>query len=79
MRILVTGLSTFWGGHIARVLEQIDEVEVIVGVDTHDPGLPLERTEFVRTEETYGILQRIVEAAQIDTIVHTHLIVDSSR
>ena len=79
MRILVTGLSTFWGGHIARVLEQIDDVEVIVGVDTHDPGLPLERTEFVRTEETYGILQRIVEAAQIDTIVHTHLIVDSSQ
>jgi UDP-glucose 4-epimerase len=40
--------------------------------------VPLERTEFVRADSSYSILARIVRAAQIDTILHTHLIVDST-
>ncbi|MGQ0826596.1 MAG: NAD-dependent epimerase/dehydratase family protein [Actinomycetota bacterium] len=79
MRALVTGLSTYWGGKVAQVLEQRADVEVVVGVDTRDPRLPLERTEFVRADSSHSILARIVRATQIDTIVHTHLIVDSTR
>src|SRR6478672_7939371 len=79
MRVLVTGLSTFWGGRVAQELERRPDVEVVVGVDTRDPRIPLERTEFVRTDSTYSILARIVAATQVDTIVHTHLIVDSTR
>jgi UDP-glucose 4-epimerase len=78
MRVLVTGLSTFWGGRVARSLEQHDEVEVILGVDTRDPRVPLERTEFVRSDSSYSILHRIVRAARIDTVLHTHLVVDST-
>jgi UDP-glucose 4-epimerase len=78
MRVLVTGLSTFWSGRLAQVLEARDDVEVIVGVDTREPRVPLERTEFVRADSSYSILSRIVRATQIDTIVHTHLIVDST-
>jgi len=79
VRVLVTGLSTYWGGRAAHELEQRPDVEVVVGVDTRDPRIQLERTEFVRTDSTYSILARIVNAAQIDTILHTHLIVDSTR
>jgi UDP-glucose 4-epimerase len=79
VRVLVTGLSTYWGGRVAHELEQRPDVEVVVGVDTRDPRIQLERTEFVRTDSTYSILARIVNAAQIDTILHTHLIVDSTR
>lgn len=78
MRVLVTGLSTYWGGRIAQELEQRPDVEVIVGLDTRDPQVPLERTEFVRADSSYSILARIVSATQIDTIVHSHLIVDST-
>lgn len=78
MRVLVTGLSTHWGGRVAQVLEQRPDVEVVVGLDTRDPRVPLERTEFVRADSSYSILQRIVRAAQIDTILHTHLVVDST-
>ncbi len=79
MRVLVTGLSTFWGGRLAQTLEAREDVEVIVGLDTKEPRVPLERTEFVRADSSYSILQRIVKATQVDTILHTHLIVDSTR
>ncbi len=79
MRILVTGLGTFWGSRLAQQLEQIDGVESIVGLDTHPPRLPLERTEFVRADSNYSILDRIVRATRVDTILHTHLIVDSTE
>ena len=79
MRVLVTGLSTFWGGRVAQELERRPDVEVVVGVDTRDPRIALERTEFVRTDSSYSILSRIVAATQVDTIVHSHLIVDSTR
>ena len=35
--------------------------------------MPLERTEFVRSDQKYSILNRIVRATQVDTIVHTFL------
>jgi UDP-glucose 4-epimerase len=79
MRVLVTGLGTFWGSRLAQQLEERDDVEVIVGLDTHEPRLPLERTEFVRADSDYSILDRIVRATAVDTILHTHLIVDSTR
>ena len=77
-RILITGLSTYWGGRLAQALEQNDEIEAIVGVDSRDPTLELERTEFVRVGTQHGLLRRIVEAAEIDTIVDSRLVPDST-
>jgi UDP-glucose 4-epimerase len=79
MRVLVTGLGTFWGSRLAQELEARKDVDVVVGVDTTDPVLPLERTEFVRIDSSYSILQRIVHATEVDTVLHTHLIVDSTK
>ena len=42
MRVLVTGLSSFWGGRVAQERERNPEAEVIVGVSTEDPSLPLD-------------------------------------
>jgi UDP-glucose 4-epimerase len=78
MRVLVTGLGTLWGSRIAQELERQPQARVIVGVDTHEPRLPLDRTEFVRADSSYEILHRIVEATQVDTVLHTHLVVDST-
>lgn len=77
-RVLITGLGTFWGGLIAKALESDPDVDVIIGLDTHEPTIELERTEYVRTDENYSILSRIVRAARIDTIAHMFLIVDST-
>lgn len=78
-RILVTGLGTFWGGRMAQALEQDPDVDIIVGLDTKPPSVELERTEFVRVDENYSILSRIVKATQVDTIVHTFLVVNSDQ
>src|SRR5438552_7386256 len=77
-RILVTGLSTYWGARLARELEQNEDIEAIIGVDSEDPTRELERTEFVRVGTQHALLRRIVEAAEIDTVVDTRLVVDST-
>ncbi len=76
-RILITGLSSYWGGRLAQALEGFEEIEAIIGVDSEDPTRELERTEFVRIGTQHSLLRRIVEAAEIDTVVDTRLVVDS--
>ncbi len=78
-RVLITGLGTFWGGRVAEALEKDPSVETIVGLGTEEPKLRLERTEFVRADQGYSILARIVKATEVDTILHAFLVVDSTR
>ncbi len=50
-----------------------------MGLDTTEPTVELERTEYVRVDANYSILARIVKATQVDTIVHTFLVVDPTQ
>ena len=77
-RVLVTGIGTFWGGRTAQIIEQDPSVEIVVGLDTRAPAVPLERTEVVRADSSYSIFSRLVRATEVDTILHTHLEVDST-
>jgi len=77
-RILVTGLSTYWGGRLAEALERHPGVEAIIGVDSEDPTRQLERTEFVRVGNQHALIRRIVRAAEIDTVIDSRLVVDSA-
>jgi UDP-glucose 4-epimerase len=77
-RVLITGLSTYWGGRLARALEGFPEIEAIIGVDSEEPTVELDRTEYVKVGAQHGLLRRVVEAAEIDTVVDTRLVVDSS-
>jgi UDP-glucose 4-epimerase len=76
-RILVTGLSTYWGGRLAQALERAPQVEAIVGIDRGPPKVELERTEFVQVADAHSLIRRIVDGAEIDTVVDTRLVVDS--
>jgi UDP-glucose 4-epimerase len=76
-RVLVTGVSSFWGGRLAQTIERDPSVECVIGVATDDPACELERTEFVRVGNHHALLRRIVDAAEIDTVVDTRLVVDS--
>ncbi len=76
-RVLVTGLSTYWGGRLAQALESVEGIEAIVGVDSTEPTRELHRTEFVKVSNQHGLISRIVDAASIDTLIDTRLTVDS--
>jgi UDP-glucose 4-epimerase len=78
MRVLVTGLSTYWGGRLAQALESDPRVEAIIGIDRRPPKFALERTEYVEVADAHTLIQRIVQAAEIDTVVDTRLVVDST-
>jgi UDP-glucose 4-epimerase len=76
-RVLVTGLSTYWGGRLAQALESFEQIEAIIGVDADAPTRELERTEFVKVTNQHSLLERIVRAAEIDTVIDTRLVVNS--
>lgn len=77
-RILITGLASFWGGQVAQAFERDPSVDVIVGIDTDNPVVELQRTEFVRSDDSYSILARLVRSTQVDTVVHAGLVVNSA-
>ena len=77
MRVLVTGISTYWGGRLAQAIERDPSVEAIIGVGPDDPTCEFERTEFVRVGLQHALLRRIVQAAEIDTVIDARLVVDS--
>lgn len=76
-RVLITGLSSYWGGRLAQALESFEEIEAIIGVDSSEPTLELGRTEYVKIGTQHALIQKIVAAADIDTVIDTRLIVDS--
>jgi UDP-glucose 4-epimerase len=76
-RVLITGLSTHWGGRLAQALEQDPSIEAVIGVDRRPPKVALERTEFVQVSDSHSLIRRIVQGAEIDTVVDTRLVVDS--
>ena len=69
---------TYWGGRLAQALEAFPEVEAVIGVDNEEPNVELERTEYVKVGAQHALLRRVVEAAEIDTVVDTRLVVDSA-
>jgi UDP-glucose 4-epimerase len=77
-RVLVTGADTFWGGRMIQALENDPDMDVILGMGSNVPSVPFERAEFVRADQNYSILNRIVKATQVDTILHTFLITNSA-
>jgi UDP-glucose 4-epimerase len=78
-RVLVTGADTFWGGRMIQALEADRGIDVLLGLGTRSPGVTFERAEFVRADQTYSILSRIVQATQVETVIHTFMIVDSTQ
>jgi UDP-glucose 4-epimerase len=63
---------------MVQALEADAGMEVILGLGSRTPSVPFERAEFVRSDQTYSILNRIVQATQVDTILHTFMVTNSS-
>jgi UDP-glucose 4-epimerase len=77
-RVLVTGADTFWGGRMIQALEADPNLEMILGMGARVPSVPFARAEFVRADQNYSIVNRIVKATQVDTILHTFMVTNSA-
>jgi len=72
--VLVTGVSRYLGGRLARLLSDDPSVERIIGVDVVPPKADLGRTEFVRADIRNPVIAKVINAAEIDTVVHMNVI-----
>jgi UDP-glucose 4-epimerase len=73
-RVLITGVSRFLGGHLARRLEADPDVGEIFGVDLEPPSIELQRTEFVRADIRNPLIVKVLQATEVDTVVHAAVI-----
>jgi UDP-glucose 4-epimerase len=72
--VLVTGVSRYLGGRLARLLGQHPEVERVVGVDVIPPPDDIGAAEFVRADIRNPVIAKVIRAAQVDTVVHMNVI-----
>src|SRR5437870_5178375 len=73
-RVLITGVSGYWGAELARRLERSEEVEYIAGIDVRPPGADLERTEFIRADIRNPLISRLIPQTGVDTVVHSDIL-----
>jgi UDP-glucose 4-epimerase len=69
-RILITGVSGFWGTELARRLERSPDIDYIAGLDVRPPPADLGRTEFIRADVRNPLLSRLLPQTEVDTVVH---------
>ncbi|HEX2057688.1 MAG TPA: NAD-dependent epimerase/dehydratase family protein [Actinomycetota bacterium] len=72
-RVLITGVSRFLGLRLAKRLEDHDGVAAVVGVDLHEPPVPMRGLEFIRADISSPLIARVIEATKVDTVVHTNI------
>jgi UDP-glucose 4-epimerase len=72
--VLVTGVSRYLGGRLARLLQSHPDVDRVVGVDVVPPSEDLGTTEFVRADIRNPVIAKVIAAAEVDTVVHMNVI-----
>jgi UDP-glucose 4-epimerase len=73
-RVLITGVSGYWGAELARRLERSEEFEYIAGLDVRPPPADLERTEFIRADIRNPLISQLVPRTRVDTVVHSDVL-----
>jgi len=72
--VLVTGVSRYLGGLLARRLSADPSVDRVVGVDVIPPAKDIGDVEFVRADIRNPMIGRVIESSGVDTVVHMNVI-----
>ena len=72
--VLITGAARHLGGRMARTLAAEPGIERVVAVDVVPPRHDLGSAEFVRADIRNPVIARIIDAAEVDTVVHMGVI-----
>jgi UDP-glucose 4-epimerase len=73
-RVLITGVSGYWGSELARRLERVPEIEYVAGLDARPPAADLQRTEFIRADIRNPLIAKLIPRAEVDTVVHCDIL-----
>ncbi|MFV0459660.1 MAG: NAD-dependent epimerase/dehydratase family protein [Actinomycetales bacterium] len=72
--VLVTGVSRYLGGRVARRLSAESGVDQVIGVDVIPPPHDLGSSEFIRADIRNPVIAKIIERSAVDTVVHMSVI-----
>jgi len=72
--VLVTGVSRYLGGRFARLLSAEPSVSRVIGIDVIPPPHDIGKAEFVRADIRNPMIARIINQAEVDTVVHMNVI-----
>ncbi len=72
--VLVTGVSRYLGGIVARKLSETPGITKVIGADVIPPTHDLGRTTFVRADIRNPMIAKVIENDKVDTVVHMNVI-----
>jgi len=72
--VLVTGVSRYIGGVLARRLAADPSVDKVIGVDVIPPPRDLGAAEFVRADIRNPMIGKVIAQTDVDTVVHMNVI-----
>ena len=64
---------------MAQILTQDPDVDRVIGVDVVAPRQEIGGAEFVRADIRNPIIAKVIDAAQVDTVVHMGVIARPCR
>lgn len=70
----MTGAARHLGGRMARILAQHEGVDRVIAVDVVPPRHELGEAEFVRADIRNPVIAKIIDASEVDTVVHMGVI-----
>ena len=73
-RILITGIASYLGTELARILEADSRVEYVAGLDTRPPGEHLERTQLIVADIRDPEISGLIPPTEVDTVVHNQIV-----
>ncbi len=77
--VLVTGVSRYLGGRMARILTEDPAIERVIGVDVVAPTGDIGGADFVRADIRNPIIGKVIATAEVDTVVHMGVIATSQQ
>ncbi len=77
--VLVTGVSRYLGGRMARLLTEDPDIDRVIGVDVVAPAGDIGGADFVRADIRNPIIGKVIYTAEVDTVVHMGVIATSRQ
>src|SRR3954463_9749868 len=72
--VLVTGVSRYLGGRFASLLTAQPGIDRVIGVDVVPPPHDIGTADFVRADIRNPVIAKVIERAEVDTVVHMNVI-----